>query len=349
MFLKLFFMRLVLLTVGTSLFFLGACRKNRESLASLPYEQPVQPAHFPPAHYANGLNPYTLRGFELGRKLFYDPLLSKDSSVSCASCHRQTHAFADAGNTFSTGLQGARTTRHTPALFNLAWHTSFMWDGGVNHLEVVSLSPIIHPGEMGETLTRVVEKLKRHPVYPQLFREAFGTAPLTDQQLFWALALYMRNLVSYRSRYDAFVNGKGTLNKQELQGLKIFRTYCAACHPEPLFMDNRYHNNGLDSSFSDPGRYRITQNPEDQGKFKTPSLRNLAFSAPYMHDGRFEDLDAVLRHYTRPFRRSESLAPEMKKYPGGFPLSEEDVAALKAFLMTLTDSLFILDTHLGAP
>ncbi len=170
-----------------------------------------QPAHFPQPNYDFSRNPVTEAGFELGRKLFYDPILSRDSSISCASCHRQEFAFADAGKTISPGIVGRLGSRNSPALFNLAWSTSFMWDGGVNHLEVFPLAPITEPAEMDETLVRVMEKLRIHPTYPALFQAAFGPGELTDQRFLFALAQFQLALVSGDSPYDRFIQGKASL------------------------------------------------------------------------------------------------------------------------------------------
>ena len=332
---------------ATLVLLLGACRKD----VGLPIPvvdtlaQPIRPAHFPPARYDFAGNPYTREGFELGRKLFGDPLLSVDGSISCASCHRQEAAFADAGMAFSLGVGGQLGLRNSPPVFNMAWNRSFMWDGGINHIEVVPFAPIIDPLEMGEDLGNVVRKLNEHADYPARFQEVFGRSPIDDQQLFLALAQYMGNLVSAGSRYDRHVQGEAALTPAELNGMQVFRAHCASCHQEPLFTDHGFHNNGLDVVPVDEGRYRITLDPADMGRFKTPSLRNVALTAPYMHDGRLATLEAVVVHYATGIAASATLDAQLLP-PGGLGLSAQELADLLAFLHSLTDHAFVTDPEL---
>lgn len=333
----------------TLLLFTMACNKpatNEQPPGSM--AQLIRPEHFPPAHYTFDNNPYSEAGFELGRSLFFDPILSVDSTVSCASCHHQQYAFADPPFQFSKGIYGRLSTRNSPPVFNMAWNRSFMWDGGVNHIEVMPFAPIINPVEMGEDLGRVVDKLRAHLVYPTLFRQVFQQDELTDQQLFWALAQYMGNLVSANSRYDQFLKGETELTTREQRGLSIFRQHCATCHQEPLLTDGLYHNNGLDTLFTDAGRYRISQDSADMGAFKTPTLRNIALTAPYMHDGRFESLQAVVEHYRFGVQQSSSLAEALQQDTVvGIPLTDAEADDLLSFLHTLTDHDFITHPELS--
>ncbi len=296
------------------------------------------PAHFPVTYYDFSRNPVTAPGFELGRRLFYDPILSRDSSISCASCHRQEFAFSDGGKAVSHGIGGRAGTRNSPGLFNLAWSRSFMWDGGVNHLEVFPLAPITEAAEMDETLAKVMDKLRKHPVYPGLFEAAFGPGELTDQRFLFALAQFQNMLVSANSPYDRFLQGKEALPAAAMNGLAIFRSHCSGCHSDVLFTDHSFRDNGMDSLFADAGRGRITQLGTDTGRFKVPSLRNVALTAPYMHDGRFVDLSTALEHYRTGLSHSASMDALLHNAP---PLSATDIIQLQVFLEQLTDHSFI--------
>jgi cytochrome c peroxidase len=312
-----------------------------------PLASPIRPDHFPPAHYEFGANTYSKKGFELGRKLFFDPIISIDSTISCSSCHRQKDAFADRGKALSTGVFGQSSDRNSPPIVNMAWKTSFMWDGGVNHIEIVPFAPIIHPKEMGEDLKNVIAKLRNHPEYPDLFEDVFERAPIDDQQFFWALAQYMANLVSANSKYDQYLRGETQLTDAELRGLSLFRENCASCHQEPLLTDNAFHNNGLDTAFEDKGRYIITLDDGDLGKFKTPTLRNIMLTGPYMHDGRFEHIEDVLKHYSAGIKSSNTLSLLLSDHVGGIAMSEVEKGDLTSFLATLTDHHFISDPELS--
>ncbi|MCB0700707.1 MAG: c-type cytochrome [Chitinophagaceae bacterium] len=319
------------------LFFMGACKQERTS-APLPepvYFNPERPAHFPAAHYEFGDNVFTKEGFELGKKLFHDPLLSITGTISCASCHKQQDAFADAGIRFSKGVNGGMASRNAPPIVNLAWNTSFMWDGGVNHLEVSPLGAIQHPLEMAETPAGILRKLQENSVYRDLFKNAFHKDSIDVQQIFWAFAQYMGNIVSANSKYDKYITGTGGFSDAEMKGLVIFRRDCSTCHSEPLTTNYSFQNNGLDNVFVDSGRFRITRNVDDIGKFKVPTLRNIELTHPYMHDGRFVTLLDVVNHYSEGVMQSPTLSTQIEKE--GLKLTEEEKANLIAFLKTLTD------------
>ncbi len=326
-----------------------SCKHQDVSKDQEPYTA-TRPTHFPQAHYQYGDNKFTEEGFILGRLLFHDPILSIDSTVSCASCHKQKDAFADRWNALSKGVNNGFANRNVPPIFNMAWNTSFMWDGGVNHIEVSPLAALQSPLEMGENLNSIVGKLNRSQHYPELFKKAFHKDTINIQQLFWALAQYVSNIVSAKSRYDNYITGNGSLTEQELKGLAVFRSHCASCHKEPLFTDYSFRNNGIDSVFTvDSGRYRITQDDADWGKFKVPTLRNIELTNPYMHDGRFNTLNEVLDHYTLNVKSSKTLSPLLKQDNGlnGIPLSSQEREQLKAFLLTLTDEELLSDENLS--
>jgi cytochrome c peroxidase len=325
--------------------FLQACQKS--SVVEVPPFEGMQiPPHFPIPVYDNPENEITQDGFELGRRLFYDPILSRDSSISCGTCHTQVHGFADHNVALSTGIDGRLGTRNTPGLNNLAWQPVFMLDGGVNHLEIMPFSPITEPTEMDETLANVVAKLNASPVYRQHFQVAFGIDSINSKYMFYAIAQFQSMLVSANSKYDKYMRGEEIFTDQEERGLHLFRMHCESCHEEPLTTDYSYANMGLDLHSADAGRARITGNPADSGKFKVPALRNVGLTYPYMHDGRFYTLDMVLDHYSSGIVQNGRLDPRL---PGPLQLSGQEKADIIAFLSTLTDYEFMSDMRFSEP
>jgi cytochrome c peroxidase len=314
--------------------------------------QVTVPANFPPLHYTFDQNPVSKEGFELGRMLFYDTRLSKDGTVSCGSCHRQLFAFADHTHDLSHGVDGKLGKRNTPALFNLAWQREFFWDGGANHLEISPLNALTDPAEMGETLENVIAKLNALPEYREQFKAVFGKEAIDSQPFFRALAQFTGSLVSASSRYDQYKRGENQVafTEQEREGLQLFTLHCAPCHATDLFTDQSYRNNGLNTQFKDLGRETITSDLQDRGKFRVPSLRNIALTAPYMHDGRFKTLEQVLTHYSSGVKDSPTLDPQLKKDGQlGISLSGEEKNKLLAFLHTLTDPAFCADPRFKDP
>jgi cytochrome c peroxidase len=305
-----------------------------------------QPGNFPSPHYTFENNPLTQKGFELGRYLFYDPILSLDSSISCSSCHAQAHGFADHNIPLSKGVDKKFGIRNAPALMNLAWSTSFMWDGGVNHIEVQPLVPLTSEHELGETMANLVVKLNKNTFYKKKFKEAFGIETITDQKLLHALAQFTAVLISSNSKYDDVLAGKNTFTNQEQQGYELFKAKCANCHTEPLFTDYSYRNTGLESNIKDIGREKVTQDPADRGKFKVPTLRNVEFTYPYMHDGRLFNLEQLLAFKSSGIQDSPTLDPSLKN---GLNLSKEEQQAIIAFLKTLSDYTFIGNPKYAEP
>jgi cytochrome c peroxidase len=306
----------------------------------------VRPEGWPKPVYNFKKNKITDQGFKLGRKLFFDPILSRDGTIACANCHSQWSAFTHIDHGLSHGIDGLKGKRNSLALFNLAWNKSFMWDGGVNNLEVQPLAPITSPVEMDNTLENVVKKLDTSTAYRTRFYLAFGDSAVTGQRVLKALAQFTVMFESFNSRYDKYIRHEpgGALTPQELSGYMIFKQKCASCHPEPLFTDYSFRNTGLppDPELKDIGRMSITHDPSDSLKFRVPSLRNVAMSYPYMHDGRFNTLRQVLDHYTGAIVQSPTLAGEFKK---PMILSDQDKKDIIAFLQTLTDKDFLFDTR----
>lgn len=308
-----------------------------------------QPSNFPKPTYTFDKNAISKAGFELGKKLFFDPILSRDGSVACSNCHLQSLAFADSPvHPISIGIDQKLGKRNAPSLANMAFFDAFFWDGGVNHLDFVPINAIESPVEMDENLERLIEKLNAEESYLKLYNEAFGISEITLPYTLHAISQYTALMVSANSKYDHYVRNEHNvmLTNIELEGLELFNQKCSSCHKGALFTDFSYRNNGLDSVFRDKGRYTITSSVYDMGTFRVPSLRNVERTAPYMHDGRFKTIDEVLDHYDGGMLSSQTLDTIFQKNPDklGISLSDDDKIALKAFLYTLTDHTFIRDT-----
>lgn len=308
------------------------------------------PKGWPKPAYNFSKNPLSEEGILLGRHLFYDPILSRDSTIACASCHLQATAFTHVDHDLSHGIDGKTGIRNSPTLINLAWNKNFMWDGGVNHLDVQPLAPITSKVEMDENLEHVVGKLGTSPKYKTLFRKAFADTAITGQKTFLAISQFLLQLNSFNSKYDKYIRKEkgGEFTEQEKNGLSLFRKNCASCHSEPLFTNNSFMNNGLalDMTLNDFGRYKISLNPADSLKFKVPTLRNIEFSYPYMHDGRFKKLYQVLNHYTSGVVKHKTLAIELQK---PIVLTSNEKVDIVAFLLTLTDKAFLFNEKFSYP
>ena len=306
------------------------------------------PKGFPKLNYDLKKNPITPEGFVLGRMLFHDPILSLDSSTSCASCHQRFAAFGHIDHQLSHGINALIGKRNVPSIQNVAWQNSFMWDGGVNHLDLFPLAPITNPVEMGESLEHVLEKLKRSKKYQSQFNAAFPGDEITSEKMLKAISQFLCLMTSSNSRYDNFRLGKDTLAKQEMDGLVLFRNKCSSCHTEPLFTDYSFRNIGLvmDTALQDSGRAGITGLPLDRMKFKVPSLRNIEMTPPYMHDGRFRNLHQALDHYSKGNYAGTNVDQNVFLIGG---LSRNQKADLIAFLKTLTDKTFLYDRRFADP
>ena len=267
---------------------------------------------------------YSEASFELGRALFYDPILSADSTVSCASCHLSYTAFTHVDHPTSHGIADRIGKRNAPGLFNLAWRQNFHWDGGVTSLTGQAINPLTHPDEMGETLQNILLKLNRHPNYALFFERIYKQKQIETWMLLDALQQFTIALVSSESYYDKVILRKASFSTQQAKGFALFEQHCNRCHTAPLFYSNRFEKNGLALDSSDLGRFEITSLEADREKFRVPTLRNISHSFPYMHDGRFKSLREVLRHYGQELQLDD---PQQKD--------------LIAFLKTLTDSTFL--------
>lgn len=296
-------------------------------------------------------NPLTGEGVALGSRLFFDRRLSAGNSESCATCHNPRRAFSQPRR-FSRGADGDIGTRNAMSLENLAWKDSFFWDGRAATLREQVLQPIQNPIEMHESLSNAVAKISADQDYHRLFAQAFGSPEITANKIARALEQFLLVQVSFDSKFDHVVNGTAKFTTEEARGFVLFNTEydpyhgqfgadCFHCHGGPLFQSQDFANNGLDSTFKDLGRYNVTKRAGDIGKFAVPSLRNVAVTGPYMHDGRFQTLEQVVEHYCTGMERSPTLDPNLAKHPdGGMPLSDADKKALVTFLKTLTDERY---------
>jgi cytochrome c peroxidase len=306
------------------------------------------PAYFPKPVYDFKKNPLNVSKITLGRTLFYDPILSKDNNISCASCHSSFNAFAHTDHALSHGINDLIGTRNAPSLMNLAWQSVFMWDGAINHLDVQALAPISHPKEMGEKIETVVAKLQNNKLYPKLFYIAFDDSIITGERVLKALSQFQLTLVSANSKYDRVKSKKEKFTEQEQKGYALFLKNCNACHTEPLFSNYTFANNGLplDTGLKDFGKWMVTKQSADSLKFKIPSLRNLSYTYPYMHDGRFNKLNQVLNHYTQGIKQGPTLANELRN---SIQLSSDEKVDLISFLLALNDIDFVFNPKHGFP
>lgn len=310
-----------------------------------------QPEDFPKATYTFENNPVTREGFELGRMLFYDPILSVDSTVSCSSCHKQATAFADPTHKINHGVHNRFGKRNSSGLGNMAFMDAYFYDGGVNHLDFVPINAITSDVEMGNTLNDLVKRLNNNKLYRDKFTQAFKQEEINSQQLLHALAQFTLMLVSADSKYDNVMLGRDQFSPPEQQGYILFQEKCSSCHAGELFTDQSFRNNGIDSDFTkDAGRAIITELEDDRGKFKVPGLRNITLTPPYMHDGRFRTLEDVLDHYRSGVKNSPSLDAALHQEGVlGIKISDAEKEKIITFLKTLTDTPFTKDKRFTDP
>ena len=322
-----------------------------------------------PANFGNRINipndnPTTQQGVYLGRMLFYEKKLSADNSISCGSCHEQSKAFTD-GKPFGEGIGHAATARNSMSLTNLLWTRKFFWDGRAGSLEEQAVFPLTNQQEMGQTLEVSALKISNTGDYPSLFKLVYGDDKITGDRIVKALAQFERTLISCNSKYDQYLRNAYQPTPQELKGMELFMTgpdpekgirggNCIHCHGGPKTYLELFHNNGLDSVPKDPGIEKITGLASDRGRFKAPTLRNIALTAPYMHDGRFKTLDEVLDHYSEHIVQSEALSAFLRgqsNVSGGksLYLLPEEKKEIIAFLNMLTDPAFVTDPRFSDP
>ncbi len=325
------------------------CSDNDDQYIDVPITFKV-PSNFPPLVYDLENNPITEKGFELGRKLFYDGRLSSDGTISCGFCHEQQHAFTHHGHTVSQGVNGQTGTRNSPSIQNLGFQTSFMYDGATEHLNLQPIIPITNPVEMDGSFSQIVAMMNGDAEYKKLFGLAFPNKPINTENMLKAMGQFLVMVTSSNSRFDKFRRNEtgGTLTLEEQDGYAIFNQKCASCHATDLFTDNSFRNNGLavNPIVNDVGRYRVTLVDADKYKFKVPSLRNVDKTKPYMHDGRFLTLEAVLDHYSSGIVNSVTLDSSLNNGGTlGIPLTTLEKTKIIAFLKTLTDNQYLTDSR----
>lgn len=306
------------------------------------------PSNFPEPTYEIENNRPTQAGFELGKKLFYDGGLSSTGVISCGFCHIQDFAFTHHMHNVSHGVNGALGTRNAPPLQNMIFLNSFNWDGSVGHLDAQPIVPITAEVEMNETVTNVLQKLQDDPQYVNAFNEAFENGEIDTQNMLRAISQFVMMMVSGNSKYDKVMRSEGSaFTEMESQGKAVFDQKCAGCHSGTLFTDQTYRNNGLpvNPEYNDEGRKIVTGEESDKYKFRVPSLRNIAVTSPYMHDGRFQNLRAVLDFYDTGVQNTDNLDPLLVQsgVSFGITLSETEKDQIIAYLNTLTDDNFLLD------
>jgi cytochrome c peroxidase len=340
--------------VALVLFF--SCKKDRVNYEPTPYTLEI-PSHFPDMDIPED-NPMTVEGVQLGRMLFYEKRLSGDNTMSCAACHTSETSFTDP-NQYSVGIDGIPGTRNSMPLVNMGWQKFFFWDGRAKTLEEQILEPVPNPVEMHQSWKNAVAKLDADVKYRNMFFRAFGEEGIDSIKVSKAIAQFLRTMISGQSKYDIMYKYENsyTLNSEEQAilstvtveewaGYDLFKSLngadCFHCHNGPLMQVHKFSNNGLDATFTDLGRGAVTNNPNDNGKFKVPTLRNIALTAPYMHDGRFATLDEVIEHYSSGINQSSTIDPLIEfAFQGGVQLDSYEKSLLKKFLLTLTDEKFV--------
>ena len=329
---------------------LFACSNSTETANYVPIPLQLElPTNFPEIAYNLDNNPITDAGFELGKRLFYEGKLSSNGAIACAFCHEQAFAFTHHGHNLSHGVNGGIGLRNAQPIQNLAYQTSFMWDGAASHLDLQPILPITSELEMGETLSNVIVKLQQDSYYQAQFAKAFDGGEVNTENMLKALSQFMLMMISSNSKYDKYVRQEDnvTLTALELDGLNTFQNKCSSCHASDLFTDQTFRNNGLpiNPQLNDKGRFNILEDPNDLYKFKVPSLRNVEVSYPYMHDGRFSTLEVVLDFYDSGIVNNGNVDPSLQKADGtyGISLSAYEKESVIAFLKTLTDNQFLED------
>lgn len=302
------------------------------------------PAYFPEMSFDQAGNPVTRNGVELGRKLFYEGRLSRNNTISCGFCHIQENAFTHHGHNVSHGEDDRIGIRNAPPIQNMAFLKRYMWDGVIHNLNEQPIIPITDANEMDSSMPEVISKLNLDDKYKKLFKGAYGDENITGERILKALSQFMVTLISADSKYDRYKQGKETLTSAESQGMALFQQKCASCHSGELFTDESFRNTGMyyNTQFKDAGRCRVTSDQMDWMKFRVPGLRNVEYTAPYMHDGRFYTLDAVLNFYSDNVEDNPNLDPQLKQNGHiGIAINSTEKQSIIAFLKTLSDKNFI--------
>lgn len=328
-------------------YFAGSCKKQDRIVTTTALQQTI-PAGFPTPDYKFEDNPLTEESFQLGRKLFFDGRLSRDSAFPCSSCHQQIAIFGTYEHDRSHGYGMSHTLRNAPPLFNLAWQKELHWDGRFKTLFTEAVQPITTHNEMAENFFTIIFRINSDTQYRRMFKEAFGSPLATEDRILKALAQFTGSIISADSKYDRYKQGLATFTASENNGYLLYQAKCATCHPEPMFTDYSYRNTGLpvDTELNDYGRMRVTGIATDSLKFKVPSLRNVNLTANYFHDGRFNTLLQVLNHYSTGIQNGPTLDPFLVNK---IPLTATEKTDLISFLKTLSDSTILHNPRFSKP
>lgn len=323
-----------------------SCKKENNLVAEEPVSLTEAPAGFPRIPFTEE-NPYSIQKWKLGKKLFYENALSLDHSISCGSCHKASIAFSD-DKALSLGVNNLQGRSNAPTLTNIAYHPYFTREGGVPTLEMQILVPIQEHDEFNFNMLQIAERLRQIPEYVIMSREAFGREP-DAYVITRAIGIFERTLVSGNSAYDAYNNGNSAmLSTAAKRGKELFfstKTNCSSCHSGFNFTNYSFENNGLHEVYAQLGRQRVTGKPEDNALFKVPTLRNIALTAPYMHDGSLATLEEVIEHYNSGGKQHKNKSDKIKP----LSLTSQEKANLLAFLHSLTDNKFITNKNFQKP
>ncbi|MXN93203.1 cytochrome-c peroxidase [Flavobacterium sp. Sd200] len=327
------------------LFIIASC--SNDDYQPVVYNNPEIGLHipigFPDINAAVKVNMPTQYGVELGKKLFEDKRLSADNSIACASCHIQAHAFAD-NNIQGVGIEGRTGLRNVPPIQNMAFMRFYNWDGSKLQLENQPLVPIITHEEMDSSILEVIGKIQEDASYKELFTKTFGDENITPERIYKSIAQYEYTLISANSKYDKVMRNEGeTFTESESRGYTIFQQKCTGCHSTELFTDQSFRNIGfpLNTNTNEAGRARVTGLTADYMSFRVPSLRNVAFTAPYGSFGQFATLKSVLDYFDNGVLYSDNLDPAFKNNGNRIPLSEQEKIDLIAFMKALSDNTFV--------
>jgi cytochrome c peroxidase len=319
--------------------FMLACNKNppvSNDFIGTPIIFSIPPG-FPQEHIFQNA-PLTQEGFVLGKKIFYDGILSKDGSISCSSCHQQVAAFGTYDHDLSHGIYNQHSNRNAPPLFHLAWQPYYGWDGRYSRIEDISEAHILRSTDMAGNFSEIISRMKSHPYYPALFEDAYGTREINKERILKAISQFVGSIMSVHTKYDSVKLGLKTFSVTEEAGYQLFMKYCNTCHTEPLFTDGSFRNNGLlPTLLNDNGRQSVTGLMTDRYKFKVPTLRNLYLSFPFMHDGRFIGFSQIYGHYAGLTEQSNGAMLD-RSLENGITLNVQEQNQLTDFLKTLTDT-----------
>jgi len=339
----LFKMKLIISITFACFFILASCGDKNPN-APTKQESSLYPKYpdFPKI-IENDTNRISVGKAVLGKKLFYEKQLSQDNTIACASCHQQEHAFASQGNAVNPSVGGQANFRNVPPIFNIGFYLNYFWDGRAESLERMFHEDLTQLEIFHNAPDTILKRLNNGIEYKALFHNAFGDSIITTHRVADAIAVFVRTIVSGSSKYDKFIRGDSSaLDDAEKRGMQLFmseRTNCSSCHIPPLFTDMDYHSTGINTHYFDFGRYYVTVENSDRGKFRTPTVRNVEYTAPFMHNGEVESLKELIEHYNN----GGKLFINKSHLIRSLYLTEDEKSDLLSFLLALSDEAFIKD------